>query len=143
MNRAVVHVCQARTCRARGSDATLIEIEELASQLTKLEAEDANDQTQRPSYRSVQFALNESCFLTCWVLLASCLLLACLLGACGAARAMLADADFMIAVHGWAGRRATATSCSPHQSFFVTCFVSSAHIMCFIFSSTSCCCPWP
>ena len=47
MNRAVVHVCQARTCRARGSDATLIEIEELASQLTKLEAEDANDQTQR------------------------------------------------------------------------------------------------
>ena len=47
MTKAIVYVCQARTCRARGSDATLIEIEELASQLTKLEAEDANDQTQR------------------------------------------------------------------------------------------------
>ena len=32
-----IYVCQARTCRARGSDATLIEIEELASQLMGLE----------------------------------------------------------------------------------------------------------
>ena len=47
MTKSIVYVCQARTCRARGSDATLIEIEELATQLTKREAENANDQTQR------------------------------------------------------------------------------------------------